>query len=265
MKRMFWLFAAVVALTACGGGSPAEPGPQPAPAPAPSPAPAPAAPGGLYVGYYAEDPATNPEDPTLGAFTLHLPAGNAGFSGSMYFTYVGCQTSNVGTVSGTKTDLSLSGTWAGTVDGSPQSGPYSGSFNTATQSYAGVYSNAGGKQYRDLRPCIEYHIAPNGTWEMFAVETSVPASFTVGVSGRTVSWSGIPNAELTLVYVLDPIVAQGAGNPVVWQGIEAGAVTAMQIPPGVALQSGREYIAAVGIADATGQRAAFGSVRFVAP
>jgi hypothetical protein len=155
MKRISWLFAATAVLAACGGGDPTEPV---------TPVPGPSAPGGLYLGYYAEDPTTNPEDPTLGAFTLNLPTGNASFSGSMYFTYVGCQTSNVGVVSGTKADLSLSGTWAGAVDGSPQSGPYSGTFNNTTQSYAGTYGNAGGKQYRDLRPCIEYHMAPNGTW-----------------------------------------------------------------------------------------------------
>jgi len=70
---------------------------------APLAAPAAAGPDGLYVGYYQEDPASNPEDPTPGSIYLSLPAGDNAFAGSMFFTYVGCQTSNVGLVSGRKT------------------------------------------------------------------------------------------------------------------------------------------------------------------
>lgn len=196
-----------------------------------------------------------------GAYSLNLPAGNGSFSGSMYFTYVGCQSSNVGAVSGTKSDLALAGNWSGTVDGSAQSGSYSGSFDTATQAYSGTYLNAGGKQYRDLRPCIEYTIAANGTWEMFPVDARVPAGFNVGVSGRTISWSAVGGATFSLVYVLDPAIAQTSGNPVVWQTV-AGTDTSVAIPAGVTLQPGKEYVAAVGISNATRQRAAFGSVRF---
>ncbi len=176
-------------------------------------------PGGLYVGYYAEDPVTNPEDPTLGAFSLNLPNSNGSFSGSMFFTYVGCQTSNVGVVSGTKSDLALSGMWSGTIDGVAQSGSYSGTFDAALLSYQGVYTNSAGKQYRDLRPCIEYYIAGNGTWEMFPIDARVPASFATTVASRTISWVAVGGAAQTLVYVLDPVVAQTSGNPVVWQAL----------------------------------------------
>jgi hypothetical protein len=179
----------------------------------------------------------------------------------MYFTYVGCQTSNVGTVGGTKSGLSLDGTWSGLVDNSAQSGSYSGSFDTSTQAYSGTYLNAGGKQFRDLRPCIQYTIAPNGTWEMFPVENQVPANFTVGVSGRTVTWPVAAGAAFTLVYVLDPVIARSSGNPVVWQTV-FGSNTTVDIPATVTLQTGKEYIAAVGIADAQHLRKAFGSKRF---
>ncbi len=89
----------------------------------------------------------------------------------MFFTYLGCQTSNVGMVTGTKSDLALSGMWSGTLDGLAQSGSYSGNFNSASQRYQGTFTNAAGKQFRSLLPCIEYYIAGNGTWEMFAIDT----------------------------------------------------------------------------------------------
>lgn len=223
IRRLVACLSTVALVTACGGGgSPSTATTSPPPSTTASPVP-----GGLYVGYYQEDPATNPEDPTAGAFSLNLPTNDGSFSGSMYFTYVGCQTSNVGAVVGTKSGLSLSGTWSGTVDALPQSGSYIGTYDTSTSTYSGTFTNAGGKQFRDLSPCIQYTIAPNGTWEMFAIDTHVPSSFTTTVTVRTVSWSSIANAAFTLVYVLDPVIAQGAGNPVVWQTI----VTSGTSPP----------------------------------
>ena len=67
------------------------------------------APGGAYIGYYQENPVTNPEDPVPGAVYLRLPAADGAFSGDMFFTYVGCQSSNLGRVSGRQSGLSLSG------------------------------------------------------------------------------------------------------------------------------------------------------------
>jgi hypothetical protein len=260
LKTLAAAFAAVSALAACGGGSS---GSDDDDSPAPGPAPA-SAPGGLYVGYYQEDPATNPEDPTPGAFSLNLPDTNSAFTGSMFFTYVGCQTSNVGEVAGTKTDGALSGTWSGTIDGGAESGTYSGSFQSATQSYSGTYNTNGGKKSRDIPGCINYFIAPNGTFEMFAVEAAVPAGFTVQVAGRSISWSATSGAALTLVYVLDRAVAQsGGGNPVRWQTVVSGSSTnSAAVPASVTLQAGTEYIAVVGIGDAAAQRIAFGSRRF---
>jgi len=256
-KTLVCLIGSVAALVACGGSGDSSPSPSPAPAPA-------AAPGGLYVGYYQEDPATNPEDPVPGAFSLNLPDANTTFSGSMYFTYIGCQSSNVGAVSGTKTSSGLSGQWSGTVDGSAQSGAYTGTYDAGTVSYSGTYTNAGGKQFRDLSPCIQYTIAPNGTWEMFAIDAKVPAGFSVSTSGRTVSWGSATAAASTLVYVLDPVIAQSTGNPVVWQAV-LGTSTSVAVPAGVTLQSGKQYIAVVGVANGAHQRIAFGSTRFSAP
>ena len=58
------------------------------------------APGGLFVGYYHEDPATNPEDPFPGALYLNLPATNGTFAGTMFFTFAGCQQVSAGSISG---------------------------------------------------------------------------------------------------------------------------------------------------------------------
>jgi len=256
-RNLVCLLSLAAALAACGGGGDGEGGSDGNPTPSTPP-------GGLYVGYYQEDPTTNPEDPMPGAYSLNLPAGNGDFSGSMYFTYVGCQSSNVGTVGGTKNDLSLSGQWSGPVDGLLQSGTYVGTYHASTQSYSGTYANDGGKQYRDLRPCIQYTIAPNGTWEMFPVEARVPASFGIDVAGRSISWSATTGAASALVYVLDPLIAQGAGNPVVWQAV-VNPNAAVTIPINVPLQSGKQYIAVVGLSNGAHERLAFSSLRFTQP
>jgi hypothetical protein len=229
------------------------------------PGPGTPTPGGLYVGYYQEDRTNDPDDPVPGAFSLNLPSGNASFSGSMFFTYVGCQTSNVGTVSGTKSDAALSGQWSGTVDALAQSGAYTGSYQAATMSYSGTYTNVGGKQLRDLLPCIKYTIAANGVWEMFPIEAAAPEGFTVFVERGSIRWSFTSGAAQTLVYLLDPVIAQTSGNPVLWQKIVTGSINSEDLPDTVTLQTGKEYVAVVGVGDASGQRSAFGSKRFTLP
>ncbi len=223
-------------------------------------------PGGIYVGYYMEDPTTNPEDPMPGAFVLNLPSGDASFSGNMYFTYVGCQTSNVGTVSGTKSGTALAGTWTGTLDGSPESGPYNGSYD-AGGFYHGVYSNSAGKQYKVVPGCIQYYIAPNGTWEMFPVESNMPSTFAVTVAvtvaGSTASWTAPAGAAYSLVYVIDPALLQAGANPVIWQGVVGGSTSSSSFGA-LGLTAGKEYIAVTMVFDSGYQRLAVGSKRFTA-
>ena len=223
------------------------------------------APGGLYVGYYQEDPVTNPEDPTPGAFVLNLPEKDSTFDGNMYFTYVGCQSSNIGEVKGIKAGNGLNGTWSGQIDNSKQSGPYNGTYDPKLGSYKGVYANAGGKQFKKIEGCIEYYIAPNGYWEMFPVEQSQPASFNVSVAANKVSWPLLPEAVISLVYVIDPSFAQShSGNPVKFQTI---------LPPGVSsfnlsslhLSKGKKYIVATLVNNNKSVRIAFSSKQFVAP
>lgn len=56
-----------------------------------------------------EDIEANPEDPTLGFIHLNIPKGNGVFNGELFFTYVGCQSRNIGSVIGTRSNQSLNG------------------------------------------------------------------------------------------------------------------------------------------------------------
>jgi hypothetical protein len=222
------------------------------------------APGGAYIGYYQENPVTNPEDPVPGAIYLRLPAADGAFSGDMFFTYVGCQSSNLGSVAGRKSGISLSGNWSGTVDGREQRGGFTGSYSTANGFYAGTYTNAGGKQHRDLNPCIEYYIGPDGSWALFPVERNLPAGFDIRVTANAVRWSTQDGAEGSLVTIFDAAtLAAAQGNAIVWQTIldSDAHMTSLRA---VSLVGGREYVVSVVVLGETAERLAFGSRRFVA-
>lgn len=222
-------------------------------------------PGGVYVGYYQEDPATNPEDPTMGSVYLNLPASDSSFSGTMYFTYFGCQSNNVGTVSGTKKATSLSGSWSGTVDGTQQKGSLEGTYSAATGAYAGHFTVADGKQHIDIPSCINYYIAPKGTFELFAVGQNTPGSFSVTINGHDVRWTPPGGAMMTLVFVLDPAIASsGHGNATVWQTLVLGPQGMADLSD-VKLVSGHPYVVAVGAADSNFRRLGFASKAFTAP
>ena len=103
----------------------------------------------LYIGSYVEDAATNPEDPMPGAIHVSLPKDEGDFSGELFFTYIGCQSENIGSVTGTKDirnkKTTLNGMWQGTVDNRPQQGEFVGELN-GKGNYTGTYTVAGGKQ-----------------------------------------------------------------------------------------------------------------------
>lgn len=127
----------------------------------------------LYVGYYQEDPLTNPEDPTAGSIYLNIPPQSGNFSGSMFFTFFGCQQENVGAVSGTRGEIQLSMLWNGEIDETSQSGTLSGSLINDTY-FTGTYTVDNGKQYITVENCIHYYIAPQGTWAIFPVDEVLP-------------------------------------------------------------------------------------------
>ena len=220
----------------------------------------------LYVGYYQEDPLTNPEDPTMGSIYLSLPAGDSGFAGSMSFTYVGCQGDGVGTVSGAKSGNALKGEWRGTVDGTAQDGAFAGAWAAQTGGYAGTYTVAGGKQHVEVPSCISYWIAPRGTWELLPVGASAPAGFSIALAGSEVRWTPPAGVAMTLVYVLDPeLAAAPAGHAARWQTLVFGPATHATDLRIAHLKPGHTYVAVVSAADASLKRIGFASKTFVAP
>jgi len=222
--------------------------------------------GGLYVGYYQEDPVANPEDPTPGSVYLSLPAGDDAFSGSMFFTYVGCQSESLGTVSGTKAGPALKGQWAGSVDGTAQTGAFEGAWSAEVGGYAGTYTVAGGKQHIAIADCIDYWISPRGTWELMPVGAHVPANFGIAVSGTQVTWTPPPGVMMTLVYVLDPELAKTRGaRATIWQTLLLGPARRTADLRLAHMKPGRTYVVAVKLNDGTMKRAGFASRTIVAP
>jgi hypothetical protein len=221
-------------------------------------------PEGVYLGYYQEDPVTNPEDPTLGAVYLRLPKGDSSFAGKMYFTYVGCQSSNVGSIQGNKTDTALKGDWTGTLDGTSQKGSFTGVL-AAPGNYSGTYTVFGGKQHIDIPNCINYYIAPKGTFALFSVEQNQPQNFSVAARGDSVTWSSPPGAQMTLVFLLDLAkVAESANNATVWQTLVLGPRNQATLDR-TRLAPGHHYVIAVAAVNSRFERVAFGSVRYSAP
>jgi hypothetical protein len=225
-----------------------------------------APPGGLFVGYYQEDPNSNPEDPVPGALYLGLPEGNDTFSGKMDFTYFGCQSSNVGAISGSKSGTTLNGNWSGTVDNTAQSGSYSGTYDAANSLYSGTYTVAGGKQLIDIPNCIKYSIAPNGGWNLFPVEQNTPANFATSVNQNALVWSTPVGYATALVSVMDvaSAVTINGGNAVKVQSQIFAPRANFDLAP-FALTSGKQYLAVVSAFDSSRVRIGAGSKRFTAP
>jgi hypothetical protein len=217
----------------------------------------------LYVGYYQEDPLNNPEDPTMGSVYVKLPSVDGDFKGSMFFTYVGCQTSNVGTITGAKTAAHLQGAWTGTLDGTAQQGAFEGDRTAPRELYRGKYTVAGGKQHITVGNCIQYYIAAYGSFELFAVGGSDPADFSVSVQAHAISWKAPAAAMMTLVFIMDPVLAQGPGNATVWQTLLLGPRATVDVSH-IGLIPGHQYVASVGITDSNFKRVSFGSTTFTA-
>jgi hypothetical protein len=223
-----------------------------------------AVPEGVYLGYYQEDPATNPEDPTMGSVYLNLPKGDSRFAGKMFFTYVGCQDTNVGTISGTKAATSLKGEWTGRVDGTSQRGSFSGSWLPGNI-YSGTYTVAGGKQHIDIPSCISYYIAPDGTFELFPVGQKLPQNFALSIQGGTLTWSPPTGALMTLIFVLDPAISgNGASNATVWQTLIQGAQSRASLTD-APLAHGHQYVVAIASVNSRHERVAFGSIPYRSP
>lgn len=221
-------------------------------------------PGGLYVGYYAEDTVANPEDPTIGGLFFSLPATNGNFAGAMFFTFASCQTSNVGALSGTKDASGMIGAWSGVVDGILQSGSYGGAYGSALGAYLGTYTVSGGKQLISVPGCIQYYVSPHGTWEAMPVGSSVPSTFTLAVSGTSVSWINPVGTIITWVSVIDAAEASaGIATAVKYQTGSAGGAPTFNLGAVSGLTSGRTYVVTVTTATSNSQRTGVASVQVV--
>ena len=203
-------------------------------------------PGGLYVGYYQEDPLSNPEDPAQGTMYIRLDESSSHFSGAMSFNYVECQTASIAVISGEKNTLSLLGKWSGVIDGSAQAGLITGLYNRKKFNLGGAYTNTKGKQFRDIRPCIEYTVAPGGTWELFPVGTTKSADTSsaarISIKENNVSWRQQKNAQLTLISVIDVAnTATAAGSAIRFQKILPGNCNNYTLP-GKLFTAGKDYI-----------------------
>ena len=214
--------------------------------------------GGLYVGYYMESPTSNPEDPTMGAIYLDIPDDNSAFNGSMSFTYLGCQSNSVGTLSGTRNNNEMNGSWTGTVDGTAQNGSFNLDYNQESGGFEGTYTVAGGKQEIDVSGCISYYIAAEGTAALFPVNSvnTAPAlvcanqSVTVDFDNRTIEWVLCSSTYMdnTLVSIISSESAgQNLNDAIVWQTALDGDQDSLIIPASVLseLISGQEYIISV--------------------
>lgn len=157
----------------------------------------------IYLGYYAEDPSTNPEDPTGGYLVACIPDSNGVFRSQFLFSYLGCTGGvDIGTVDGNRTGNSISGNWSGTVDNRSIGGGFSGNWDGTK--FSGTWNNSGGKVYIEIGSC-HYYVAPNGTWALYRLDTD-NGGLNIQVSGSppTITWNNsIPGAQGFLVSVYD--------------------------------------------------------------
>ncbi len=258
-------------LTGCGGGGGGDAGPGPSDAPAA---------GGprearLYVGYYAEDPADNPEDPTIGVVMFRVPGDDGPFAGQMPFSYVGCRAgTDTGTIAGTRSGRRIEGRWTGIMDERVTvGGSLEATYDAAADAFVGRFTNAQGKVPVIDGPC-RYAIAAGGSLQVWGDAARQPAGVSLAASGGvtpTFTWTGLPAGSLATVRVFDWACVQAdPGNAACFVG-ESVPTTAgatgfpATFPSASALRPGAEYLVIVtGQAPATGAFAGYGSLRFTA-
>ena len=126
----------------------------------------------IYLGYYAEDPLDNPEDPVGGFISAILPESGV-FNADFLFSYLGCNGGiDSGQASGKRTQESLSGSWSGTADGARVTGKMTASHSG--NSFSGTYSVDGGKKrIGPFDSGCSYYIAGHGRFHLSAIGNNV--------------------------------------------------------------------------------------------
>lgn len=234
----------------------------------------PSPPGGeeLYIGYYAEDPVNNPEDPTAGLVAFLAPVGDGDFAGQMPFSYEGCVGGvDDGAISGTRSGGSLTGSWGGIVDGTAVGGDFTGTYDSNNDSFSGTYTNNDGKVHITTGSCDEY-VAADGTWQVFASDTNQPSTFAPTVTATTTphfSWPSLGSGVGYGVFVFDEdALDQGPSNPAAFMGESlTGGLSAdypTDFPQAKPLTAGGNYVAVVVGQDTSGAVAGFSIVRWQA-
>jgi len=150
----------------------------------------------FWFGYRFESPLTNPEDPGVGFVYAKIPE-TGEFEGELHFSWTGCTEGvDIGKVSGTVGNGTLTGTWSGVVDGRPVGGGYSGSLSENGIQYEGVYDNDGGKIEVVCDEDFTYYIAPDGTWFIQRTGKNDELNIIVETNQDPLlcSWDAVPNA-----------------------------------------------------------------------
>jgi hypothetical protein len=203
---------------------------------------------GLHIGAYHEDPTANPEDPTPGLIYFNLPAGDEPFKGLMDFTFVGCQSKSVGVIQGEKKNGALKGEFAGQVDYTAQTGSYTGRYIAKDKYYTGTYIVNKGKQFVKVPNCIEYYIAPHGTWSIFELNHTFSESKPyepISLNNGVAKWSLPPGATIASISLVDKNLAvSGAKNAVLHQLIIPASLKNYRLPAQYA-KFGKTYVISV--------------------
>ncbi len=203
---------------------------------------------GLHIGAYHEDPTANPEDPTPGLLYLNLPSGDQSFKGLMDFTFVGCQSKSVGEIKGEKINGTLKGEWSGQVDYTFQTGSYNGRYIAKDKHYTGTYVVNKGKQFVKVPNCIEYYIAPHGTWSIFELNHTFSESKPfepISVVDGVARWSMPPGTTIASISLVDKALAvSGAKNAVLHQLIIPASLKNYRLPAQYT-NSGKTYVISV--------------------
>ena len=224
----------------------------------------------LYVGYYVEDAVNNPEDPTIGNLMVKIPSGDGTFAGLMPFSYLGCIAgADVGRVSGTRSGVSLNGTWSGTVDNVAVGGTYQGTHTPSSDTFSGNYTNTGGKVRFGTGACFGFVVA-TGTWKIFGTTTSEPSTFVATATAGntpTISWPSAGAGTRYGVRVFDEdCLNVNPSNAACFNGEAFTNGTTIQFPAqfqnAVPLNSGGHYLVLLtGQNLSTGALLAFSSLR----